>query len=643
LTVKNSQAALAAEAKAAQQTAAAQDKLASELKQTADAQKQSVVSVKNATISWTDFRSAYMVVLDVIRVGQQVWAETGQKFIDYSEQVKNMSRNIGASAEESSRLIQVADDVRLSYESMAQSMKFAQKNGTEMSIEGLAKLADEYNRLPQGVQRAQFLLDEFGKSGMEMGKLMEQGGAGIRSMSASIEQGLILDEAAIQSAEEYKVAVDGLSDSWDAFAMSIGKKVVPVISDLINRMNDEIAATKLAKEHGEILFLLSGEKYEAYVEEAKAAREAADASKEMADANTDVTETYDPAVAGLSAEEQALKDMEAAAKVAADKLEAISEANKSMLGSIEEFASLNESHAKSMEDAWARVDEAVASGNVEAINEARAAVGQLAADYVQATNEIVYSMITAKLSVDGLTDAEFNAALQAGKALGIFDDATIAQAQAANEQANAFVEAAAQQEQLAGAAQETTDATNETTDAAAGVTDETKNTEDASVAVTTAIQTATQAEDALTLSVSTTTAAVQAEKLAVDNVILSIQLATQQQDALTASIWLSVAAAQALASVPPPASSTAPPTAPVPPLPTQDAGGFGRAGQTYMIGTGAQPELFTPSTNGTFTPRAGKSEGGSNITVNINNPTGQTAEHSLRKELKSLSYLGVVR
>lgn len=603
------------------------DKFKQKVKDEKTALAEQAKQVKATTMSWTDFRSMYQTVLDVVRVGQQVWDATGQKFIDYSEQVKNMSRSIGASAEESSRLIQVADDVRLSYESLTIAMKMAQKDGIEMSIEGLAKLSDEYLKLAPGVERTQFLLDKFGKSGAEMGKLMEQGGAGIRSMSASIDDGLILTEEAIKSAEEYKKATDNLSDSWDAFAITIGKKVTPVITDAINRMNDEIAATKLAEEHGEKLFWLTGKKYEAYVAEAKAAREAAEATKELAGENENATGTYDPAVAGLTTEELALKELEEAAKEAAEKLEAISEANKAMLGTVENFGSLNKRHAEEMADAWAKVDDAVASGNVDAINEARAAVGQLAVDYVQATNEIVYSMITAKLSVDGLTDAEFEAALQAGKSLGIFDDAAIAQAQAANEQANAFVEAAMQTEQ---AAQDATDATAETADAASEVTDATANTADETVGVASAIQTATEAEAGLIASVQTTITVVQTERAAVDEVTIAIQMAIAMQDNLTNSIWRSVSAQNALNSAVSSGGTTAP---------SMDSGGVGRAGQEYMIGTGAQPERFTPLTNGVFTPNAGSS----NVTVNIHNPTGQSSSNSIRKELKKLSYLGVLR
>ncbi len=41
----------------------------------------------------------------------------------------------------------------------------------------------------------------------------------------------------------------------------------------------------------------------------------------------------------------------------------------------------------------------------------------------------------------------------------------------------------------------------------------------------------------------------------------------------------------------------------------RDSGGPGAAGQSYLIGQGAQPELFTPSTSGTFTPNADKNMG----------------------------------
>jgi hypothetical protein len=62
-------------------------------------------------------------------------------------------------------------------------------------------------------------------------------------------------------------------------------------------------------------------------------------------------------------------------------------------------------------------------------------------------------------------------------------------------------------------------------------------------------------------------------------------------------------------------------------LPSRDMGGRGVAGQPYLIGTGAQPELFIPDTAGTFVPNAG----GQNVSI-YNNVTVQAPQGRLSRE-----------
>lgn len=83
---------------------------------------------------------------------------------------------------------------------------------------------------------------------------------------------------------------------------------------------------------------------------------------------------------------------------------------------------------------------------------------------------------------------------------------------------------------------------------------------------------------------------------------------------------------------------------PVQPTPkTRDRGGMGFAGQAYSIGVGAQPEMFVPSNNGHFTPNAGSGgNGGDTYNIVVNNPKKETAEQSVRRALKSISYTGAV-
>ncbi len=62
-----------------------------------------------------------------------------------------------------------------------------------------------------------------------------------------------------------------------------------------------------------------------------------------------------------------------------------------------------------------------------------------------------------------------------------------------------------------------------------------------------------------------------------------------------------------------------------------------------MIGTGAQPEKFTPTQNGFFTPNADKKGAGGGVVYNINitNAKQESSENSIRTALKNLQYLGV--
>ena len=51
---------------------------------------------------------------------------------------------------------------------------------------------DEYKKLAPGVERAQFLLKNFGKSGLEMGKIMDMGGDAILKANDAVEEKLEL-------------------------------------------------------------------------------------------------------------------------------------------------------------------------------------------------------------------------------------------------------------------------------------------------------------------------------------------------------------------------------------------------------------------------------------------------------------------
>ena len=117
-----------------------------------------------------------------------------EESVAYATSVDNMARLLGMTTEETSRLIQASDDLFISQETLVSGLQAATRKGIDVSIEGLKKLAEEYNALPEGVTRSKFVLDTFGRSGAEMGKLMEQGAAGIDAATAAIADNMIITQ-----------------------------------------------------------------------------------------------------------------------------------------------------------------------------------------------------------------------------------------------------------------------------------------------------------------------------------------------------------------------------------------------------------------------------------------------------------------
>ncbi len=158
---------------------------------------------------------------------------------EYAQQVEDMARLSGATVEDSSRIIQVADDMRVSYEEVSTALKMYAKTQTDagkaakMDVDALANLSDQYLKLAPGVDRANFLLENFGRAGLGMGKMMEQGGEKIRDMSAAVDDSLVMTQEGIDQAEEYRLAMDEWDDSIKGVKLSLAQALLPSLNEFI--------------------------------------------------------------------------------------------------------------------------------------------------------------------------------------------------------------------------------------------------------------------------------------------------------------------------------------------------------------------------------------------------------------------------
>lgn len=164
--------------------------------------------------------------------------------VAYGTSIKDMSRLLGLGVEETSRLVQASDDLFLSQESLTTAMLAASRKGIDTSISGLKALSEQYLSLAPGVERAKFLMDNFGRSGAQMGKLMEVGAAGIDTAMASIQESLVMTNESIANIENYKRSVDNLQDSWMGFKTTVGMAVIPELDLLMRVMTKGKDATE---------------------------------------------------------------------------------------------------------------------------------------------------------------------------------------------------------------------------------------------------------------------------------------------------------------------------------------------------------------------------------------------------------------
>lgn len=199
--------------------------------------------------------------------------------LEYADQVRTLGRNIGASAEEASKLIQAADDTGVSVDSLSTALKAAIKNGTEPTIENLSKLSDQYLAIQDPIERSEFLMAKFGKSGLELAPLMERGAEGIRDLGDAAEQtGLVMSEQSVQAARDLEIALDNLGDIGFASVIAAGNMAIPTLTAAANAMLTLLTFTQqinaaLAEHNTDVVQTATS--YEAYVAEMERAAEAA--------------------------------------------------------------------------------------------------------------------------------------------------------------------------------------------------------------------------------------------------------------------------------------------------------------------------------------------------------------------------------
>jgi hypothetical protein len=181
----------------------------------------------NAAQAISGMKDAFGMVETALGYLQQAYEATIGEAMKYADTVRQMSRVSGASAEETSRVIQLTDDLGLEISDLEVAMRGAATKGIVVTTESLAKMSDEYIKLAPGVERNTYLLDNFGRAGLEMAKILEQGSKRIKEMSAAVESNMIMTQSAMDNYLGYSRFLDMQADMITGITRDIAIGLLP--------------------------------------------------------------------------------------------------------------------------------------------------------------------------------------------------------------------------------------------------------------------------------------------------------------------------------------------------------------------------------------------------------------------------------
>lgn len=171
-------------------------------------------SAKTASSGMADFKAGLDMVTTAIGYVQSVLSSVITDTIEYAMQVQDLSMMLGVNATEASTLIQVADDLRVSQGTLMVAFRTAAKDGITPNIDTLIQLAGQYQAIQDPADRLKFAMDTFGRSGVEMQRILATDVTELRNMAAAVgESGLALDEQGVAAADRMRLALDGIEDA----------------------------------------------------------------------------------------------------------------------------------------------------------------------------------------------------------------------------------------------------------------------------------------------------------------------------------------------------------------------------------------------------------------------------------------------
>jgi hypothetical protein len=206
-------------------------------------QKEQTKSTNSASDSLAKLGKQVLTVAAAYKAAKWV-ADATKEYVAYANEVRDVARLTGASAEESSRLIQVAEQVGVTTNTLTTSMQMAIKKGYEPTIAGLMLMSQEYNSLATAQEKVLYLQNRFTRSGSGggagMAPLLEMGPEAIGRMGAGVAGSLILSSQDLFQARQTQFMMNDLENAYKGVQVATGSSLGSMAASLFAKPETKV-------------------------------------------------------------------------------------------------------------------------------------------------------------------------------------------------------------------------------------------------------------------------------------------------------------------------------------------------------------------------------------------------------------------
>lgn len=182
--------------------------------------------------SMTEFNAVLEMGTKALETAKMAYDAIIVKTVEYAASVDELAQISGQSAESTSRLLALAQQYGVSTEALTLANKTLANEGMTLSIDTMKKLSEEYRGMGNDAERAQFLTDNFGRSGYQLVDIMELGSAAIQAQTNAINENMIMTEQNLAQVKQFTILQEQNKQIFDGLSMKIGMDVIPTLSDL---------------------------------------------------------------------------------------------------------------------------------------------------------------------------------------------------------------------------------------------------------------------------------------------------------------------------------------------------------------------------------------------------------------------------